>query len=38
VARNSEGRLTDGVQVNTWRVADPLSLPGCDPLTGRAHD
>jgi hypothetical protein len=38
VARNTEGRLTGGVRVNTWRVADPLSLPGCDPFTGRAQD
>jgi hypothetical protein len=38
VARNSGGRLTGGVRVNTWRVDDPLALPGCDPFTGRAKD
>jgi hypothetical protein len=38
VARTSKGRLAGGVRVHTRRVADPLSLPGCDPLTGRVQD
>ena len=38
VARDSGGRLQGGIRVRTRRVADPLALPGCDPLTGRARD
>jgi Domain of unknown function (DUF1990) len=38
VARNSGGRLQEGVRVHTRRVDDPLAAPGADPVTGRPQD
>jgi len=38
VARNSGGRLIDGVRVHTRRVEDPLAVPAADPVAGRPQD